>query len=268
MAVSHKNERMGVWFLERIKGLGRYQKGILLFMSVMILVFAAVYSVTIKRVGFAYQNEIFIHSQEGGTDIYSGKMNGKQACFRVSADRTVVFQYGERSYGPYTATEDPAAVSKDGSLGEDITGIEVRDGEKNFFRGGIRKVENRFFLYNEDGELDDSAIFLTTNDGVIMMENGTKIDPMEPSVYTILELMSGPELTHKGDWTGWLGGVLVCVVTAISMLFADEIFRWNLAFQIRNADRAEPSEWEMAGRYIGWTLLPVAALIFFITGLQ
>ena len=52
------------------------------------------------------------------------------------------------------------------------------------------------------------------------------------------------------------------------MLFADELFRWNLAFQIRNVDHAEPSEWEIASRYLGWTVLTIMALVLYIMGLQ
>jgi len=48
----------------------------------------------------------------------------------------------------------------------------------------------------------------------------------------------------------------------------DEIFRWNLSFNIRNADKAEPSDWEIIGRYISWTVLPVLALIVYIMGLR
>ena len=46
---------------------------------------------------------------------------------------------------------------------------------------------------------------------------------------------------------------------ACSILFADELFRWNMAFQIRNADQAEPSDWEIASRYIFWTGMPLLA---------
>ena len=62
--------------------------------------------------------------------------------------------------------------------------------------------------------------------------------------------------------------MFLCILNAISILFADELFRWNLSFQIHNADNAEPSDWEIVGRYIGWTVLPMIALMLFITGLQ
>ena len=66
----------------------------------------------------------------------------------------------------------------------------------------------------------------------------------------------------------WFMGVVICVLTAVSILYVEELFRWNLSFQIRNVEKAEPSEWEIAGRYISWTLLPVLALVVFVIGLQ
>ena len=98
--------------------------------------------------------------------------------------------------------------------------------------------------------------------------DGNIIDPNEPSTGNILELMNDPELTHKGEWFAWFGALFICVLNAISILFADELFRWNLAFRIRNVDHAEPSDWEIAGRYIGWTVLSIMALVLFIIGLQ
>ena len=91
---------------------------------------------------------------------------------------------------------------------------------------------------------------------------------MEPSVSTILELMGHPRLTHQGDWLAWFLAVFLCLINAISILFADELFRWNLAFQIRNADQAEPSDWEITGRYLAWTAIPVMALVVFLMGLR
>ena len=53
-----------------------------------------------------------------------------------------------------------------------------------------------------------------------------------------------------------------------TILFADEIFRWNLRFVIQDADTAEPSDWAIVSRYISWTLLAVLATILFIVSLQ
>ena len=254
--------------MKRVKCLGRYPKGVLLLMIVMVLVFTILYPITIAREGFEYKNAILIPHQENGNTIYSGKIQGKQASFAVYADKTVEFQYNGRIYGPYIAKEDPTAIPKDSEVGESMTGVELRHGEEILFRGGVLDLGDYHLLYSEDGSLENINISVTTSDGIVMDENGNVIDPMEPSVSTILDLMAGPELTHKGGWPAWFGGVFVCIVTTILILFADELFRWNLVFRIRNVDQAEPSDWEIATRYIAWTLCPILAMGIFVVGLQ
>ena len=90
---------------------------------------------------------------------------------------------------------------------------------------------------------------------------------MEPSAYTILDLMDAPDLTHKGTWLAWFGGVFICVLNALSILFADELFRFQLSFQIRDAEHAEPTDWEMGCRYFGWVVIAIMAFAIFIMGL-
>ena len=60
----------------------------------------------------------------------------------------------------------------------------------------------------------------------------------------------------------------MCIMNAVTILFADELFRLELAFKVRNVDKVEPSEWEITGRYIGWLVLPIIALAIYIMGLQ
>lgn len=254
--------------MERIKRLNRFQKGILLFMIGMAVVFFAVYCRTISQVGFAYKDAILVPGQQNGSTVYSGKINGRPASFTVAQDRTVVFRYGDTTFGPYTAKEDPAAVPKDPEIAEGMVGIELRKGDSVLFRGGVLALGGDYWLYNEDGTAYSFDIIFETDYGVMQDENGNEIDPVEPSATAILHLMNGPELTHKGTWLGWLAGVFVCGLNAVLILFADELFRLNLAFQIRNAEDAEPSDWEIISRYIGWNILAVMALAIFIMGLQ
>ena len=256
--------------MERIKTLGRVQKGILLLMLAMALVFAVLYHITISRVGFAYQDTILVPSQEGDSVVYSGKIYGQQARFTVSQDKSVLFQCGERTYGPYTAREDPTAIPEGDELAEYMTGVELRQGEDLEFRGAVFKYGDIRTLYREDGSLETDSIMAFVGDsyGTLTDENGNVIDSMEPSVLSILDVMDDPAMTHKGEWYAWGCAVLICIVNALAILFADELFRWNLSFQIRDPDRAEPSDWELAGRYIAYTVLLIAALLAFMMGLQ
>lgn len=263
-----KSYETGGKAMEKIKNLSCYQKGVLIFMAVMALIFSVVYFVTVSRVGFKYKNTIFVPGQENGSTIYSGKLKGEQAHFTVSEDKTVVFQYGDKIFGPYTAKEDPTAIPKDEEMAEYMTGVELRQGDSILFRGGVLDHGGGYWLYNEDGTLDHFGISYVTGDGIERDENGNVIDPVEPSASTILNLMDDPELTHKGEGIAWFGAVFLCVLNALLILFADELFRWNLKFQIRNAEHAEPSEWEMERRYISWTVLAAAVPVLFIMGLQ
>ena len=249
--------------MQRIKLLDRYQKAVLIIITVMILVFTVVYPITIARVGFLYNNVIFTPSQQNGNTIYSAKIDGKQASFIVSEDKKVEFQYGDKIYGPYIAKEDSTAIPKNNDMSEFMTGIEIKLGEEIIFRGAILNLGDYRQLYNENGDLENIGISLTTNYETVVNEDINQIDPI-----TIVDLITEPELTHKGEWTAWIYGVLICVVTVISILFADELFRLDISFKIRGVERAEPSDWEIACRYISWTVFPLIAMILFIIGLQ
>ena len=73
--------------MERIKELNHYQKGVLIVMIVMALVFAVIYPKIISRVGYAFKDTILVPSEEN--IMYSGKLMGEQAVFTVSGDKTV-----------------------------------------------------------------------------------------------------------------------------------------------------------------------------------
>ena len=253
-------------FSKRIKNLNRYQKCFLLIMLLMSLVFTILYPITISRVGYEYKNSILVPTQENNNIIYSGKIHGTQAHFTVSEDKTLAFQYGDKIYGPYTLKEDPAAIPQNDDMSGYMTGVELRCGEKILFRGGVLQTADSYWLYNEDG--NDYEFSYVAEDGTERDADGNIIDPDEPSTGNILELMNDPVLTHKGTWTAWLGALIICIFNAFSILYADEIFRWNLAFQIRDTDGAEPSDWEIAGRYVSWIILILVALIIYIMGLN
>ena len=239
--------------MERIKTLNYYQKGIIIVMVAMILIFAVIYPKTISRVGYRYNDEILVPNQENGNIVYSGKINGVPTQFIVSKEKSIVLQHGDKTYGPYTMKEDPTAIPKDEELAEQMIGVEICNNDKVLFRGGVLDFGDDYWLYNEDGTLDNFGFTYVTGDGIERDENGNVIDKI---------------LTHKGEALAWFGAAFICILNVLSILFADELFRWNLLFQIRNVENAEPSDWEIAGRYIGWTVMTIMSLVIFITGLQ
>ena len=256
--------------MERFKTLNIFQKGILFLLAAMILIFSAAYPYVISRKGFLYQDTILVPRQENGETIYSGKISGETAAFTVSADQTIRFTYGATDYGSYLVQEDPDAIPKDDDLAYRMTGLEIHRGEELLFRGGMTRMDDgSYWLFDEEGDLKSHEVNVAVSVGTTMYDdNGNEIDPMEPSLTTIITLYYGPELTHKGVGLAWFGGVFLCALTAMTILYADELFRWNLSFRIQDVDCAEPSEWELGVRYLEWILLPILALATFIMGLQ
>lgn len=253
--------------MERWNALNWYKKGILLLLAALIVIFFVVYSVVTSRVGFLYNDTILLPSQQDGNTVYSGKIDGKEAEFTVTAKKEITFRLGDKVYGPYTVREDPTAKPKDHPICK--TGIEIKEGEKIIFRGGFYQYSSDFLrweLYNSDGT--PYTKLTTTLDGIPTDENGNVIVRDDPSIGTLLDLYYGPKLTNKGNWGAWFLCVFLSIWTAVCTLFADELFRWYLRRRIADWQFAEPSEWEITSRYIGMTLMAVFILFLYIKGLQ
>ena len=250
--------------MERIRNLNVYQKVILILLSVTLACFAVLYHMTVSRVGYSYMDTILVPMEENGNTVYSGEIDGETAAFTVSDD-SVTFHYAGMVYGPYTVKLDSSAIPEDHSNAHLMTGVEILEGEAVFFRGGIIEYGSGWLVEREDGRPN---VTVQTANGIVTDEYGNVIDPMEPSVGTILELLHGPELTHKGQWAMWFLGLFVALCTAASMLFADELFYLGIWHRVRNPELAEPSDWVITGRYIGWTVSLIGEVILLWMGLQ
>lgn len=247
--------------MERFKTLDYRQKWIFFIMGAMVLVFTILYPVTLSRVGYSYRDAILVPHEAEGTTVYSGKIQGEAASFTVTQDKTVTFQYGDFTYGPYTVKEDPQAAPESGDLADSLSGVEIWRQGSRLFRGGARKLDQHgWLLYYENGEPYGLEIKITTG--------GNSAAQMEPSLATILDLTMGPELTHKGHWLPWFLGILLCVVNAVSILYADELFRFWLSFRIESPELAEPTDLEITGRYFGWGAMLIGIFVVFVIGLS
>lgn len=247
--------------MDRIRNLDRYPKLLLIALIVMAIAFAGIYGVTAARVGYLYNDEIFVPRQSEGALVYEGKADGLDSTIIVTQD-TVIVNWGSKAYGPYTLREDPTAVPDGHSLS--MTGIEILDGQKVYFRGG---VTDDLWLISEDGEQLFSVTY-TMSDGIEYDMDGNPVDHMKPAPYDIVSLLRGPELQHKGQWQVWFTGLFLSIVIAVSILFADELFYLSICFRVENAETAEPSDWYITSRNIGWFLLTLFTGTAFLVGLQ
>ena len=230
------------------------------------IIFAVLYIVTTSQVGFAHKDSILIPSYEEGRTLYTGTIEKTEAQFIVTDDHTVTFIYGDKTYGPYTVREDPTTVPADK---KHLTGYEILDGDKVFFRGSVRKNENYYEFYDEAGnwigaEITDSS----SNGGKTYDQDGNLIDPMIPTKTTLLRLVTGPELTHKGNGGVWFACLFLSIVTAVSVVFADALFHFRMSRWIQDPHDVEPSDRELTTRHIRWALSVLFLLILYIYGLQ
>ena len=255
--------------MERIRNLDKFQKAILLIIIAMILVFSVLYPVTINRTGILYRGEILVPSYEMGKTVYSGKIEGQGAAITISDD-SVSFNIGGKEYGPYIVKKDPSALTDDMGDKSSMTGIEILCGGEVVFRGGAMNLGGFYWLYDSEGELSDTGttVIRVTPDGSTTDISGNEIDPLKPTFSEVLYMLDEPELTHKGDFSIFIYGTIICLADVLLILFADVLFRFNMRFIIEDAENAEPSWWEYLRRYTLWTLLPVLALVMYIAGLR
>lgn len=250
--------------MNRFRELERYPKILLIVLIVMTVAFGAIYGVTASRVGYLHNDEIFVPRQENGATLYEATVDGQDCVFTVTED-TVTLVWGSKTYGPYTVREDPTAVPEEISF--PMTGIEILDGQKVYFRGGMTDEAVDFWLLSEDGK-NEFLMSYTLSDGIEYDMNGNPIDHKKPVPYQIVSLLRGPELTHKGDWIGFLIGAFCAAATAVSILFADELFYLSICFRVENAETAEPSDWYIATRSFGWLFLTIMTGVILLMGLQ
>ena len=248
--------------MKRFRALSVAQKCILLAIGAMALVFCVLYPVTLSRVGFAFRGAILTPARTDAGTVYSGKVGGERVSFTVTADGAATYQADGAVYGPYTVREDASAIPAEFLQYYNMpsTGVELRRGDAVIFRGCLRNNGEYRMLYDENGDLDGLSLFFSDSEQTPAAE--------EPTAYEVLSLLVDMQPEHKGQWSLGALGLVVCAVTAVSILYADELFRWGLSFRVRDPESAEPSDWELASRYFTWVALPMLALAMFIMGLR
>ncbi|MBO4360171.1 MAG: hypothetical protein J5822_04770 [Eubacteriaceae bacterium] len=249
--------------MERLRQLNIFQKTVLIVMVIMTVSFAAAYHRAVSREGVRYRGALLVRQEQNWITTYSGRIGGDGACFRVSGS-TVEFIWGDRTYGPYVIREDPAAETADADWGELSRGIEITCADDILFRGSAVITSDVCFLYAEadpaSGTAEAPWAFPVT-----VTSGGERT---APDMETIVRLVYDPVLTHRGEWGAWLAGALICCLSSLSVIFSEELFRLRLSFLIRDAQGAEPSDIQIAGRYFSWCVMPLIALTVFVLGLR
>ncbi|MCR5428462.1 MAG: hypothetical protein K6F16_05665 [Lachnospiraceae bacterium] len=248
--------------MRRFRELEGLQKGIIIVLAAVFVVFSILYIVAANREGFVFRDGFLRLSEENGNSVYSGKTGGKQTVITVAPDKSMTFRIGEKTYGPYEVKEDPTILPN----GCDI----LLDG-RSIYHGSVRELSDGVLVFNgTDGEPDvfGSINVYTGINGEYRDINGNPADIDEPRLAELFEWAQGPEAVRRGNLMMWFFGTVICIMTVVSILFADELYRLYMSFRMENAEDAIPSEWYIMTRYLGWFLMAVCAIVIFAIGLR
>ena len=247
--------------------LSLYQKIMLFLLVLILIVFSVLYYNTLTREGYKYHGKLLVVSYEEGRTLYTGQIDEKQAQFIVTKDNVITFTWGDKAYGPYVIKEDPASLPVRLKTLNGI-GIQIIYKDQCIFRGG--------FIKTPESELNSN--YLIGNSYKMYIKDGTRfsvhseIDPnitdwVAPSLYHLLDLYVGPELIHNGDPSCWFVGLILLIGAALSVLFADALFRLRISLSDDEFDQVSPSVWEYSLRHIIRIALISSAILVFILGL-
>lgn len=243
--------------MERWKKLPIQQRIFVGVLVGMVLLFSVFYPVLAAQSGIVYRDAFLKQRSEGETVVYAGKLDGQNVTIMVWPDqKQAEYHWGDKIYGPYTVTLDPTAVPEQDDMADFLTGVEVREGNEVFFRGGYYQLS-----------ADIPLVIDENGDAQIVGGFWRESDPPVPDVGSILRIVLAPPLTHRGDSMCYWLGTFCAVLSIVSILYADALFRWNLRWRIRDVEHAEPSEWELFSRKLSWGVLSVLTLVAYLSGL-
>lgn len=243
-------------FLELSKG----QRILVLIQPALIALFLLLYLIFGTQQFVEIDDTDLRCREKDGVVTYSGQVEGKPAVFTVRSDRTVEYRLGDARYGPYTIVFDDSILPEDYSIPTFVTkpealrGVELHGGGEVLFRGAYMTSDMLpLLLFREDGtRIGSSSEDLSG----------------APAPELILELALAPDTEGRGEFMFFLLGVLLCFLNALSILYAEEQFRFAMRLHIRNTEDMEPSDWELFVRWLCWIIATGLALIFFIGSLN
>ncbi len=240
--------------MEKLREKGRGQQIMLIIQLLMLLIFIPLFMTVGKQSVLSWHNGWMRAENVGDSVVYSGRGEHKGKSFTVTGD-TVEYRLEGELIHTYTVAEAPDAIPDNKSL--NITG------------SGSKLMKG--FEISRDGEsimrgayIPNSVSYYHPETGGIETYKNYEAPEEAKGIFHMLVMQ---ETEPRGNLQIFAMAIFICIVNALSIYFVDELFRFNLSFAIKNAERAEPSDWELFTRWVGWVLLSGTALASFIVSI-
>lgn len=222
------------------------------------------YTLTTKNGVKTYTN-IAHEWHEGNTTIQSAE--GRRTVYTVAETPEgyqVECRVGEESFGPYQVRALDLADLSTRVLGlYPDGGMEITNattGER-LFRGGYIRSNNVYaFLLDENKQGEASSI---GDFAPPRPEKGPSCDDLYRFTFGGAEGVT----TSRVNWSYFALALLMAVLNAASILWAEELFVWSMSFRVADPEKAKPSEWELFTRHAGWAVWLLLEVILLLAGL-
>ena len=249
---------MGV--LKKWREMSWFRRVLVALLAGMILGGGIATTVVTGREGIKYQETLLLLTREGEACRYTGRLDGERAEFTVRPGGLVEYRWGEEAYGPYQVVEDPSAAPEKG-----MTGLEIRLGDETIFRGAYSGAVGWAMLQDESGKITDMLDLISDGPGGRAYSAGGR-DRHGPSLAAVAGLgMDRLGLTHRGNLGLYLLATALAAVTIFMVCCPELMFRWNIMWDIRNPEKAEPSDWYLFSERVTWIACTgLAAYLYWI----
>lgn len=233
-----------------------YRRTLVILLPVLVIGFSIVYITTLRKWGFYYIDTILVKSEAGGSVVYSGEVHDKETVFTVTGN-TVSLTVDGKDAGTYTYVEDHSVIMESMKDETGVTGIVIYKDGKEF----LTATRDRFGLWHP-GDDETAAMMPSETKG-----SAEGNDPAHPTAMTIYTLVKGPVLTHRGNGQFWLIGTVLSIVFIITVIFAQELFDLCMMLVIKDYYSSEPTNLELVGRYVYWTVGLIVIVTVYVIGL-
>lgn len=242
------------------KSLDRFQRGLLLFLALMTIGFTVAYFIAFGQQGVEYHSTFLVQSKENGNTLYSARIREKETVFTVTQTGEVTLRVGDNTFGPYTVEEDDTVSFAD-QPGD--RGIVLYEKGEQIFRGVYRASGSYFALLDAPGRRWDRVPFID-----VSYDSNYGAPDWDPPFDLIVRMAMGDiTLTRPENWQLYGLGLFISLLDVITILWADSLFRFQMSFRVRDPEKAEPSDWELGSRQIGWVAMVVMAFFVYVMGL-